>query len=119
MPAPTILTLPLVDGPDDLDRIEAVDAQIRRHVEYVDIGPLPNTANTYLRVAAGDLFACAEALRRLADRIIDTVADARMDALDAELVACPSCPTLIGPDDHTCGSPGCQRLCALDSEGLS
>lgn len=109
---PEIVTVPvaLIYEGDDLDDIEATDAVIiSDKLESVDIGGGGALHGVYLRVTGPDLVAAADALHRLADRITETVLDARQAKIEAARVPCAWCRTLIDPEDECCGSSSCVR----------
>jgi hypothetical protein len=88
-------------------------------LERVAVGGGVVLHGRYLRFVGTDLVAAAEELRRLADRVIDAVMQARYDHEDAKRLECPGCRTLIPPDMNTCGAPHCEREWAMDCAGLS
>ena len=116
----TTTTVPLIwpSGEDirDLDVADAIVVTDR--MEQVDIGGAGILHGRYLRFSGEDLVVAAEELRRLADRIIDAVLDARQVRADAQRHECPGCPTLIDPDENTCGTARCERVWADDCAGL-
>lgn len=105
--APPITTVPLRFGADDIDNLDIADPTIVSDtLEHVDIGGAGPLFGRYLRVEADDLVEVADALRRLADRIIVAVIDARDEKLDAERHDC-FCGVRLEPDEVTCGSAVC------------
>jgi hypothetical protein len=101
---PTIVALPLSG---ELARLEAVDVTLIGDVlESIDIGP---NGDTYYRVTARNL---------LHDLAEEAVLDARQERLDAERHVCPGCPTLLEPDEDTCGAARCNAEWAMDCAGL-
>lgn len=116
---PTIVPVTFVyPGGEDIADIEATDAVIlSEHLEQIDVGGAGPLHGVYLRLSAPDLVAVAEELRRLSDRIIDAVLDARQDRLDAQRHVCPGCPTMLEPDEVTCGDRRCEAEHARDCAG--
>ena len=113
---PVTLIWPAGEDIADLDVADAVVVSDR--LEQVDIGGGGVLHGRYLRFSGEDLVVAAEELRRLADRIIDAVLDARQARMDAQRHECPGCPTLIDPDENTCGAASCERIWAMDCAGL-
>lgn len=102
--------------PDELAAAEAVDVTlIGDTLESVDVGPF---AGVYYRVSAANLVHAVAVCRALLDEIESAVFDARQERLDAERHVCPGCPTLLEPDENTCGSARCEREWAMDCAGL-
>lgn len=104
------------DG-EDITDLDVADAVIVGELEQVDIGGAGVLTGTYLRVTGPDLVVAAEALRRLADRIIDAVLDARQERIEAEQHEC-YCGARLDPDEITCGALRCQREWRDDRQGL-
>ena len=114
----TIVPVTLLYEGDDLDDIEATDAVIiSDKLESVDVGGGGALHGVYLRITGPDLIAAADGLRRLADRIIDAVLDARQDKADAERHDC-WCGVRLEADETTCGARACDRNHADDMAGL-
>lgn len=102
-------------GPDDLDHLDVADATVvSDRLEQVDVGGGGVLHGVYLRLSGPDLVAAADALHRLADRIIDAVLDARQDRMEAQRHECPGCRTLLEPDETTCGRRACEREWAME-----
>jgi hypothetical protein len=110
---PTIVALPLSG---ELARLEAVDVTLIGDVlESIDIGP---NGDTYYRVTARNLLHEIAMARCLLDLAEEAVLDARQERLDAERHVCPGCPTLLEPDEDTCGAARCNAEWAMDCAGL-
>jgi hypothetical protein len=99
-----------IDLPDGLATLEVTDVDLGQHHESIDVGPF---AGTYLRLRATDLVVAVDEARRLLDRIEEAVLDARHDATMAARVPCPSCSTLIDPEEPDCGAPMCRALAGV------
>lgn len=111
MPTPTILPIGM-DLTNGLAQMEATDAEIGQSHESIDVGPLPD--GSYVRLLAPDLVVRVDEARRLFDRIEEAVLDARHDKMMAERHVCPGCPTMLDPEEITCGAPACNRELAMD-----
>jgi hypothetical protein len=104
----------------DFTDVDVADAVVLSDtLEQVDVGGGGVLHGRYLRFTGTDLVAAAEELKRLADRVIDAVMQARYDHEDAKRRECPGCRTLIPPDMNTCGAVECEREWARDCAGLS
>lgn len=111
----TVIDLRWSSGEDFAD-MEATDAEVFDDgTEQVDVGGGGLLPMAYLRFRGENLVAAADALKRLADQIIDAVMDARQEKLDAERRCCPYCLVVkIEPDEDYCGSIDCGRLLDQD-----
>lgn len=104
-----------VSVPPSLADVEVTDVELGQAHESIDVG---QPGGVYLRVCAPDLVVGVDEMRRLLDRIEEAVLDARHDAMMAARHVCPGCPTLIDPDEPTCGAPACNAELAMDCAGL-
>lgn len=104
--------LPVHLDADVIDHLEATNCVIVADTtERIEVGPFDGR---YLIVQAPDLVAAADALRRLADRIIDVALDARTEKLEADRHNC-LCGARLEADECTCGAARCEREYALDA----
>lgn len=111
--APRIVPLPISAL---LACLEAVDVTlIGDALETVDVGPIDGT---YYRVSARNLLHEIAVARCLLDNAEEAVLDARQERAEAERHVCPGCPTMLEPDENTCGSARCEREWAMDCAGL-
>lgn len=109
-----IVALPF--GADSIDDLDVNDAEVSAEMERVDIGGAGPLHGRYLRVEATDLVDVAQALHRLADRIMDVTFDAREDALEATRHDC-WCGTRLEADEITCGAARCNWAELLNEDG--
>lgn len=114
---PTTQTTTVLLGADDIDLLDIADPEVLSdNLERVDIGGTGLLRGCYLRIESPDLVLVAEALHRLADRIMNAAFDAREEKLEAERHDC-WCGTRLEADEITCGAARCDQAERLDRDG--
>jgi hypothetical protein len=111
---PTEIPVRLIFGAHDIDELDVFDSEVLSDTcERVSIGGAGPLFGRYLRVETNDLVDVAQALHRLADRIMDTTFDAREEKLEAERHDC-YCGTRLEADEVTCGATLCDRKARVE-----
>lgn len=112
---PITTDVALTFGAHEIDDIDVFDSEIVSDTcERISIGGGGALFGRCWRVEANDLVEVADALHRLADRIVQATFAARQDRIEALQHDC-ICGTRLDPDEVTCGAARCDSYARAEA----